>query len=206
MLFHISGREILLNSMLVMQPLFIQDHPFIKILKLKKLSSKKNYSTLITKFTNKPSPNVYFEKSFPNMIFDWRKIHILPHRTSINTLSNTKLSITLCLWIRSSLFFKWNMLHYVLAATNKKKHGCIFLVNVIYLWQQLATFLKTTWSYSTYTTDCLVWPLERSCKSWWVIANHVLLMFKPHVCKSREKHRLNILNLLNSIKEIKKTE
>ena len=90
MLFHISGREILLNSMLVMQPLFIQDHPFIKILKLKKLSSKKNYSTLITKFTNKPSPNVYFEKSFPNMIFDWRKIHIFYRIEQVLTLFPTQ--------------------------------------------------------------------------------------------------------------------
>ena len=38
-----------------------------RILTLEKLSSKELYSILITKFTNKPSSNVYFEKIFPNM-------------------------------------------------------------------------------------------------------------------------------------------
>ena len=56
------------------------------MLTLEKLSSKELYSILITKFTNKPSSNVYFEKIFPNTKFDWRKIYILPRITTINTL------------------------------------------------------------------------------------------------------------------------
>ena len=57
------------------------------MLTLEKLSSKELYSILITKltkFTNQPSSNVYFEKIFPNMKFDWRKIYILPRITTIN--------------------------------------------------------------------------------------------------------------------------
>ena len=68
--------------------LLIQDHHLIKgarILTFEKLSSKELYSTLITKFTNKPSSKVYLEKSFPNMKFNWRKIYILSHITTINT-------------------------------------------------------------------------------------------------------------------------
>ena len=37
------------------------------------------------------------------------------------------------------------------------------------------------------------------------IVNHVLLIFKLHMYNSREKHRLNIMDLLNDVKEIKKT-
>ena len=47
--------------------LLIHDHHLIKgarILTLEKLSSKELYSILITKFTNKPSSNVFFEKTF----------------------------------------------------------------------------------------------------------------------------------------------
>ena len=57
----------------------IHDHDLIKgarFLTLEKLSSKELYSILITKFTNKASSNIYFEKIFPNMKFDWRKIYI----------------------------------------------------------------------------------------------------------------------------------
>ena len=53
--------------------LLIHDYYLIKgarILTLEKLSSKELYSVLITKFTNKPSSNVYFEKIFPNMKFN----------------------------------------------------------------------------------------------------------------------------------------
>ena len=38
------------------------------------------------------------------------------------------------------------------------------------------------------------------------IINHVLLIFKLRVYNLREKHRLNMMNLHNNIKEIKKTE
>ena len=68
--------------------LLIHDHHLIKgarILALEKLSSKELFSILITKFTNKPSSNVYFEKIFPNMKLDWRKIYILPSITTANT-------------------------------------------------------------------------------------------------------------------------
>ena len=68
--------------------LLIHDHHLTKgalMLTLEKLSSKELYSILITKFTNKPSSNVYFEKTFPNIKFNWRKIYILPRITTINT-------------------------------------------------------------------------------------------------------------------------
>ena len=64
----------------------MHDHDLIKgvrFLTLEKLSSKELYSILITKFTNKPSSNVYFEKIFPNMKLDWRKIYILPRITTV---------------------------------------------------------------------------------------------------------------------------
>ena len=68
--------------------LLIHDHHLIKkarILTLEKLSSKELYSILITKFKNKPSSNVYFEKILPNMKLDWIKIYILPRITTVNT-------------------------------------------------------------------------------------------------------------------------
>ena len=68
--------------------LLVQDHDQMKgsrILALKKLSSKKLYLILISKFTDKPSANAYFERLFPNIEFDSRNIYILPRKTTINT-------------------------------------------------------------------------------------------------------------------------
>ena len=68
--------------------ILIQDHRLIKrarTLTLEKLSSKELYSVLVTKFANKHSSNVYFEKIFPNMKFNWRKIYVLLCITTINT-------------------------------------------------------------------------------------------------------------------------
>ena len=80
MVFHTSGRQIL-NRILVMSATsLIQDDHLTKgalVLKIEKLSSKELYSILITNFTNKPLSNVCFEKIFPNMQFDCRKIYIL---------------------------------------------------------------------------------------------------------------------------------
>ena len=68
--------------------LLTHDHLLFKgtrVLTLEKLSSKELSSVLITKFTNKPSSNVYFEKILSNMKFDQKKSYILPRITTINT-------------------------------------------------------------------------------------------------------------------------
>ena len=88
MLFHKSGRQLLNRIPGNVSDLLIHDHHLIKgmrILTLEKLTSNELYSILITKFTNKPSSNIYFEKTFPNMKLDWRNIYILPCITTVNT-------------------------------------------------------------------------------------------------------------------------
>ena len=75
-----TSRKKLLNRILL--------HHLIKgalIITFEKLSSKELYSILIKEFTNRPSPNVYFEKIFPNMKFDWRKIYISLRILTINS-------------------------------------------------------------------------------------------------------------------------
>ena len=58
--------------------------------------------------------------------------------------------------------------------------------SVIYLWQHLATFFENN----------LILPALTPQTA----------LFKLHVYNSREKHRLNIIDLLTDIKEIKKTK
>ena len=70
--------------------------------------------------------------------------------TCIYTLFNKKFSITFCFWIRSYLFFKWKIHHYALSVLKKKRHCCIFSLNVC-MWFTFGNSwqlsLKTIWFY-----------------------------------------------------------
>ena len=148
----------------------IHDHHLIKgarFLTLEKLSSKELYSILITKFTNKPSSNVYFEKIFPNMKLDWRKIYILPRITTVNTyLRSFQYKIlNNILFLNKKLFVFRKKNTPLCSFCNKEEETLLHIFSectyVIYLWQQLATFFGKQFDFaSTYNTDCLAWALE----------------------------------------------
>ena len=80
-------------------------------------------------------------------------------------------------------------------------------ISVIYLWQQLAKFFESNLilpSLTPQTASLGLWSDNTNHDE--PIINHVLLIFKLRVYNLREKHRLNMMNLHNNIKEIKKTE
>ena len=138
MLFRTNGRQLLNRILVMLADLLIDDHHLIKrarILTLEKLSSKELYSILITKLTNKPS-NVYFEKIFPNIKLNWRKIYILPRITTINTYLRSFqykiLNSILFLNRKLSVFRKKNtpLCSFCNSVIKKKRHRCISLVNV----------------------------------------------------------------------------
>ena len=56
-----------------------------KILTLDKLTAKEIYSILISSLKNKPTSKNYFQNSFPNWIFDWKQIYLLPRIVTINS-------------------------------------------------------------------------------------------------------------------------
>ena len=79
--------------------------------------------------------------------------------------------------------------------------------SVLYLWQRFATFSENDLILPALMPQAVLLGLwSDNANQDEPIINHVLLIFKLHVYNSREKHRLNIINLLTDIKEIKKTE
>ena len=123
-----------------------------------KMSSKELYSILITKFTNKPSWNVFFvEKTFPNMKFDLRKIYILLQITTINTY--------LCYFhhktVNNILFLNKKLFVFRMESTplcsfcNKKEETLLRIFSectyVIYLWQLLSTFFWRQFDFTALT-------------------------------------------------------
>ena len=147
MLFHTSGRQ-LLNRILVMSATVLSK-TIILLKEHEKPSSKELYSTLMTNFTNQPSPNVYFEKIFPNLKFDWRKIYILPCITTINTyLRSFQYKILNNIFFLNKKLLVFRMKNTPLCSCyNKEEEKLLHIfsecTSVIYLWQQLATSLKT---------------------------------------------------------------
>ena len=81
---------------------------------------------------------------------------------------------------------------------------CTYL---IYLWQRLATFFENRLILPALTSQTALLGLwNHNANHNEPILNHFLLTFKLYVYNSRKKHRLNIMDLLTDIKEIKKTE
>ena len=44
------------------------------------------YAVLILNTVNKPTSNIYFEKSFENTTLDWSKIYLLSRLATIDTI------------------------------------------------------------------------------------------------------------------------
>ena len=68
--------------------LFVLNHNLIKnarIVTLDKFTAKKIYSILISSLKNKPTSQSFFENSFPNYAFDWKRIYLLPQIITINS-------------------------------------------------------------------------------------------------------------------------
>ena len=125
--------------------LLIHDHHLFKgarIWTLEKLSSKELYSILITKL------NVHFEKIFPSIKLDWRKIYILTRITTVNTyLCSFQYEIlNNILFLHKKLFVFRKKNTPLCLFCNKKEETLLHIFGectyVIYLWQQLATFFK----------------------------------------------------------------
>ena len=78
---------------------------------------------------------------------------------------------------------------------------------MIYFWQQLGNVFENTLilpALTPQTALLVLWSDNPNHDE--PIINHFLLVFKLYVYNSREKHRLNKMDLLTAIKEIKKTE
>ena len=73
------------------------------------------------------------------------------------------------------------------------------------MWSQLKESLKSEISLPTLTPQTAILGFSDSTNDR-VLINHILLIFKLHIFKSREKGNLSIIRLINDIKNIKRTE
>ena len=186
MLFHKSGRQLLNRIPGNVSDLLIHDHHLIKgmrILTLEKLTSKELYSILITKFTNKPSSNIYFEKTFPNMKLDWTNVYILPCITTVNTyLPSFQYKLLNKTLFLNKKFVFWKKNTPLCSFCNKEEVTPLHIFSectyVIYFWQQLATFFENNLILPARTPQTALLGLWSDNKNHdKPIINHFLLIF-----------------------------
>ena len=76
-----------------------------------------------------------------------------------------------------------------------------------FLWQQLAIYFENNLILLALTPQGVFLGLwSDNANQDEPIINHVLLILKLYVYNSKEKHHLNVIDLLTDIKEIKKIE
>ena len=201
--------------------LIIHDHHVIKgsrILTLDKLSSTEIYAILISKFQNKPSSNFYFENLFNDNDIDWATIYMLPRLATYNT------------YMRS---FQYKLLNNVLFL-NKKLHIfgikssplCSFCnlceetpLHIFYecdsikcLWSDLVHYFQNSLVLPILTPQTAIFGFLDSTNSDYnfkknkLLINHIILIFKLYVYRSRKKQFIYINNLIAEIKSAKVIE
>ena len=195
--------------------LIIYGHHLIKgsrILILEKLTSKELYQILISSRNNKVTSVTYFETKFNASNLDWTKVFILPRLTTYNT------------YLRS---FQDKILHSILFLNKKlylfgitKSPQCSYCntydetpIHLFcecnytkYLWLQLNKHFRSDLKFPVLTPQTAILGLFNDSVSNIHLKNHILLLFKLYIYKSRNKHRLNINELLANIVNIKKLE
>ena len=109
------------------------------------------------------------------------------------------------MFLKKKLFgFIWKLHHY--AFCNKEEQTLLHIFSecfsVIYFLHQLTTSFKNNLILPAPTPQTALLGLWNDATNHdKPIINHVLLIFKLHLCNSSERHRLNIMNLLNNIKK-----
>ena len=135
---------------------------------------------------------------------------ILPPRTTCNTYLS---------------FFEYNVLHKILFLNKKlylfgmtKRQLCsycntydetpIYLScecdSTKYLWLQLNRHFPSDLTFPVSTPQAAILGLFNDSESNIRLINHILLLFKLYIYKSRNQHRLNMNDLLANILKIKK--
>ena len=202
---HDGSLEIFLN----------QDHHLIKknqILCLTKLNSNELYKIQIIIKYKKPTSQSYFEKNFNNSNLDWKAIYLLPRIATVDTTIHV---------------FQYKLLNHVLFL-NKMLYRfgisqdslCSFCslqeetpMHIFYscnhtqiLWERLKYYIQNNLDLPSLTSQSAIRGFTNSESENVIIVNHLLLIFKYYIFKSRSNKHLRFLQLKTDIIQVKTLE
>ena len=193
--------------------LIIHGHHLIKgsrILILEKLTSKELYQILISSRTNKVTSVTYFETKFNGNSLDWTKIFLLPRLTTYNTyLRSFQYKILHnILFLNKKLYLSGKTKNPLCSYCNTNDETPIHLFcecnSTKSLWLQLNRRFHSDLKFLELTPQTAIVGIFNDSVSNIHLINHILLLFKLYIYKSRNKNRLNINELLANILNIKK--
>ena len=145
-------------------------------------------------------------KVFPNGNFDCKKNYILPRVVTINSFQrNFQCKILDNIYLNKMLFtFRKTKTPLCSICHSSKKLFCIYFQNV-YVWNNCGRlFLTNNISLPILTLQTAISNgIENNV---YKITNHILLIFKLHVYKSRESGTLELCRLISEIKKVKLLE
>ena len=188
---------------------------FSRILPDSKLDAKVLYSVLINckKKKLKNSSQIYYECFFQNIQLDWKPIYMLPRKTTKNTfLRNFQYKILLnILYLNKRLFLFGKTNTPLCSFCNLKDETVSHLFYeckvVDVLWNQVRTYFNNEIHLPPTTLQiALLGFLDNQSNKNFFLFNHILLIFKLYIYKSRTQSYVNLHNLINEITKIKKME
>ena len=201
--------------------LITHDHHLIKgsrVITLDKLTSTEIYSILTLKVQNKPSSNIYFENLFNYHDIDWTAIYMLPRLVTHNTYmrSFTYKILSNILYLNKKLHIfgikSFSLCSFCNLYDETPFHIFYECDRVKFLWSELVQCFQNTLILPTLTPQTAILGILDSVSnnSFFennkILINHILLIFKLYVYKSREKKFININNLIAEIRKVKRIE
>ena len=153
----------------------------------------------------KPTAQTYFEKIFQNPELEWKDIYTLPRRITINT----NLRIFQCKLLHNILYlnvmlYKFGKKVFPLCSFFMKEpespihffHSC---TKTTFLWTQLQYSFQNVLIIPSITLQNAIFGFTDHKENYHLI-NHILLILKYYVCKSRENGPLDLKVLKRNIK------
>ena len=141
---------------------------------------------------NIPTSQKYYDKVFPNVNFDWKKNYILPRVVTINSFQRNFQNKILhnILYLNKMLFTfgktKAPLCSFCHSCDETIKHMFLECICVKQLWNHLRFFLTNDVSLRILTPQTVIFGFTNGIENnVYKIANHILLIFKLHVYKSR---------------------
>ena len=184
--------------------IFLPDHNMIKknqVYALSKLDSKELYMIQVLLKYTKPTSQRYFEKHFSQPNIDWKKNYILPRVVTVdNRIRVFHYKLLNNILFLNKMLFKFGIASRSLCSFYKSEeetpfhifHDCNHTQN---LWNQLQTYISETPVISCLTPQSAMFGFIDTQQEKRVTINHLLLIFKFNVYKSRDLKTINFLSL-----------
>ena len=162
----------------------------------------------LTRYFCKPTPQIYFEKHFKDCVLDWKYIYILPRIVTSDPYTRYSQSKVL----NNKLYLNEKFFSFGISETsqcsfcnqNKETIEHLFCHCFVAkaLWNGLNTFLENQLSLYDLTPKAAFFGFTEKHLDDSILQNHLLLVFKIYLYKSRSYGFVCLKSLLLEIKKI----